>query len=220
MSGDGGVQGDGYLGMADPTTAGHISNAVTFLVNQVVNKNWTLTLGLVKAVRGGGIDSPAVVDVQPMVNEMDGRAQATPHGTIYNVPCFRLQGGAGALVVDPAVGDIGILAVASRDISSVVKNREPSNPGSFRTFDPADAMYIGGLLGAAPSRYIQIVENAISIVFSESVKAELSADGFTVTVGSVVLAVGTSGITLNGIPWATHTHAVTTAPGTTGPPNP
>jgi hypothetical protein len=217
MSGD--VPEDGYLGMADPTTGGHTVNALTFLINQVVNKNWTLTLGLVKAVRGGGIDAPAVVDVQPMVNEMDGRAQATPHGTIYNVPCFRLQGGAGAFVVDPKADDIGILAVASRDISSVVKNKAPANPGSFRTFDPADAMYIGGLLGASPGRYVQIGENAISIVFSESVKAELSEDGFTVTVGAVVFKVGADGIiSLNGIPWATHTHAVTTAPGVTGPP--
>lgn len=214
----GGVQDDGYLGQADPTTAGHINNAITFLINQVVNKNWTLTLGLVKAVRGGGIGSPAVVDVQPMVAEVDGRGQAEPHGTIYNVPCFRLQGGAGAFIVDPKADDIGILAVASRDISSVVANKAPANPGSFRTFDPADAMYIGGLLGATPDRYVQIGENAISIVFSESVKAELSTGGFTVTVGSIVLTVGTAGVTINGIPWATHTHEVTTAPGETGPP--
>lgn len=214
-----GAQSDGYLGLADPTTAGHINNAITFLVRQVVNGNWTLTLGLVKAVRGGGIDAPAVVDVQPMVNELDGREQSTPHGTIYNIPTFRLQGGAGAFVVDPKEGDIGILASASRDISSVVKNRAPANPGSNRTFDPADGMYVGGLLGSAPSRYVQIGENAISIVFSESVKAELSADGFTVTVGAVVFKVGADGlITLNGVAWGTHTHAVTTAPGETGPP--
>lgn len=215
----GGVQDDGYLGMADPTTAGHDFNAASFLVNQVLNKKWTLTLGLVKAVHGGGIGSPPTVDVQPMVNQLDGRMQATPHGTIYGVPTLRPQGGAGAVVVDPEAGDIGLLAFASRDISSVVKNRAPSNPGSLRTFDAADAMYVGALLGAAPSRYIRIAENAISIVLSESVSISLSGDGVAITAGSAVLRVGSDGfITLNGIQWGIHAHPVTTAPGTTGPP--
>lgn len=213
-----GVQDDGYLGMADPTTKGHINNALTFLINQVVNRNWTLTLGLVKAVRGGGIDSPPVVDVQPMVNQIDGRGQATPHGVISGLPVFRLQGGAGAFVVDPKVDDIGIVAFASRDISSVVKNKAPANPGSFRTFDPADGIYVGGLLGSAPAQYVQITENGVSIVFSDSVKVELSAGGVKVTAGSMVFEVTPAGITLNGIDWATHTHPVTTAPGETGPP--
>lgn len=213
-------QEDGYAGQADPTTGRNPFNALSFLVRQIVNGNWTLTLGLVKEVHGGGVGSPPTVDVQPMVNEMDGRGQSTPHGVIYGLPVLRLQGGAGAVILDPKAGDIGVLATASRDISSVVNNRAPSNPGSFRTFDPADGIFVGGLLGAAPTRYVQIGEDGISIVLSESVKLVLAEDGITLTAGSAVLKVGSDGlITLNGISWTTHTHGgVTTGAGVTGPP--
>lgn len=216
----GGVRDDGYRGQADPTTGANHFNAVSFLFAQLMNKNWTLTLGLVKAVSGGGAGaSPPTVDVQPMVNELNGDGTTTEHGVIYGLPVLRLQGGSGAVIVDPLAGDVGVLAFASRDISSVVKNRAPSNPGSLRTFDPADGMYVGGLLGAAPTRYIQIAEDRVSIVLSGSVKVELSADGVALTAGSATLKVGSDGlITLNGVDWATHTHAVTTAPGETGPP--
>lgn len=215
----GGVQDDGYLGTVDPTTRENVLNAISSLVSQIINKKWTLTLGLVKAVHGGGVGLPPTVDVQPMVNDLSGRDQPIEHKTIYGLPVLRLQGGDGAVIVDPKAGDIGLLAFASRDISSVVKNRAPSNPGSLRTFDPSDGMYVGGLLGAAPSRYIQIAEDRVSIVFSDAVKIELSSDGVVVTAGASVLRVGSAGVvTINGIAWATHTHAVTTAPGETGPP--
>lgn len=213
-----GVQSDGYLGQADPTVATDPYNAVAFAIQQVLNGKWTLTLGLVKGVHGGGVDQPPTVDVQPMVNQLSARGQPIAHGVVYGLPTLRPQGGTGAVIIDPREGDIGIMACASRDISSVVKNRAPANPGSGRTFDPADGMYLGSMLGSAPVQYIQITENKLSIVFSEAVKIELSSSGVVVTVGASVLNVSDGSFTINGIDWATHTHPVTTAPGETGPP--
>lgn len=235
-----GIQNDGYRGPMDPMTGANQFNAMSFLVTQIINKKWTLTLGLVKKVTGAAPDT-VTVDVQPMVNQLDGYGQATPHGTIYKLPTLRLQGGTAAVLIDPKEGDIGLMACASRDISSVVANKAPANPGSGRTFDPADGIYLGSLLGAAPTQYVQITENKLSIVFSDTVKIELSESGAVITVGSVTfnlssseavvtvggstlnissgsIAIASAAITLNGIDWSTHTHAVTTAPGITGPP--
>jgi hypothetical protein len=215
------VKSDGYTGQQNETTAADEFNAASFLVNQILSGKWTITLCIVKSVSGGGIEAPAVVSVKPMVNQVDGQNKATPHGTIFNIPAFRVQGGLGAFITDPAVGDIGLMACASRDISAVKANRAVSNPGSKRSFDPSDGLYLGGFLGATPQRYVQITDNVIKVVFSDAIKVDLSADGITLTAGAAVLNLATDGaITIGGIVWGTHQHAVTTAPGDTGPPIP
>lgn len=214
-----GIQDDGYMGQADPMVRTHIFNALSFLCGQVAAGNWTITLGLVKSVSGGGVNGPAIVGVQPMVHEVDGAGNPTPHGIINNIPAFRLQGGTSAIIIDPVVGDIGILACASSDISAVKNNKAPSNPGSFRTFDPADGMFIGGFLNAAPTQYIQITEDGINIVFPGGINITISSSGIEFAAGSASLFIATNGaVTINGIVFDTHQHAVTTAPGDTGPP--
>ncbi len=213
------VTSNGYTGREDPTTAHDTYNALTFLINQVLNGTWTITLGQVKSVTGGGVGSPPVVSVQPMVNQTDGQGNSTPHGIINNVPAFRLQGGAGAFIVDPVVGDIGLLAFAMSDISAVKQTKAPANPGSFRTFDPSDAMYFGALLGATPTQYIQITPEGITIQFAAGISITLGSAGITLQAGSAAILIANNGmITINGIVWDTHQHAVTTAPGITGPP--
>ena len=225
MAGD--VQSDAYLGQADPTTEASIYNALAFMVGQLMNGNWTVTLGQVKSVTGGSIDGPATVNVQPMVSEVDGYGNATPHGIINNIPAFRLQGGANGVVADPAEGDIGILAFASRDISSVIANKAPANPGSFRTFDPADGMFIGGMLGKALTQYLNFTTDGLELKDKNGFSLVTSASGYTLTDGNGnVLQTGAGGIAVtvagdfvvNGISVLLHTHAVTTAPGETGPP--
>ncbi|KML48199.1 hypothetical protein VL15_30575 [Burkholderia cepacia] len=119
----------------------------------------------VKAVTNAGSVSPVgFVDVLPLVNQLDGSDNAMPHGVIHNLPYFRLQGGANAVIIDPQVGDIGLAVIEDRDISSVKANRGPANPGSKRIFDMADGLYIGGFLNGAPSQYVQFSAAGISVV--------------------------------------------------------
>lgn len=108
----------------------------------------------VMAVHGEGLNPVGFVDVHPLVPMQDGFGKTYPHGTIYNVPYIRIQGGARAIICDPAVGDIGFIMIAGRDISNVKANRAESPPGSFRYNDFSDAVYIGGLLNASPQEYI------------------------------------------------------------------
>jgi hypothetical protein len=211
------VQNDGYMGIMDPVVPENEFNALSFLIGQIINKKWTATIALVKSVSGGGANAPVTVDIQPMVNQIDGNGNATPHGVINGVPVLRMQGGNSAFIADPVAGDIGIMICASRDISSVIANRAPANPGSFRTFAAGDAMYIGGLLGSAASQYVQITDSGINIVFPGGINISLSSTGITLTVGSMTFAITATGFAFNGLDYLSHSHAVSTAPGETGP---
>jgi hypothetical protein len=145
-----------YLGLARPADMGSHFNAIAFLIKAMTGQLWTATLVKVVAVTGGGgaVALAGTVDVQPLVNQLDGQDQATPHGTIFGVPYFRAQGGANAIILDPLVGDLGIAVFADHDISSVVANKGAANPGSRRRFSPSDALYLGGFLNAVPTQYL------------------------------------------------------------------
>jgi hypothetical protein len=147
----------GSYGLFDAGTTSNEFNATSFLIKAALLKLQTVTLVKVVGVNGAGIAPTGTVDVQPLVNQMTGNRVAVAHGVIYGVPFFRLQGGSSAWVCDPVVGDIGMCAFASRDISAVKSSKAVSNPGSQRTFDYADGLYLGGFINAAPSQYIQML---------------------------------------------------------------
>lgn len=153
-------------------------DALQFISRQVLNKVATATLVQVKAVQPGGTGPVGLVDVQPMVAQLDGYGNAVPHGTIFNVPYLRLQGGASAIIIDPVVGDIGLAWFASHDISSVKQTKKPGLPGSRRRFDWADALYMGGLLNGAPQQFIQIdPELGITITSATGKPVTINAPG-------------------------------------------
>ena len=133
------------------------------------------TATLVKVVgvtNDGGVSPVGFVDIQPLVNQLDGAGVAIPHGTIYKCPYARLQGGPNAIILDPQVDDIGIAVFAERDISSATANRSTANPGSQRRFDMADAMYLGGVLNGEPTQYVQFSDAGITISSPSAVKLE------------------------------------------------
>lgn len=154
----------GYTGAATKQAYGSSFNALDFLTRQVVSEKAFAGLVRVLAVQGGGVGAPARVMVQPMVSQADGLGNQTPHGEISNIPCFRLQGGAGAVVLDPLVGDIGIAVVCHRDHSTVKATGKIGGPGSHRENDWADGCYFGGFLGKTPTCYAWITETSIQLV--------------------------------------------------------
>jgi len=108
------------LGYQDPTSTGGAKNGLDFLVRQILAEVNTVTLLKVTAVTSAGGLAPAgLLTAQPLVNQLDGYGNSEPHGPLYGLMYFRLQGGSNAIIMDPAVGDTGIGAFASRDISSV-----------------------------------------------------------------------------------------------------
>jgi hypothetical protein len=185
----------GYKGLASPNSGEGQYNAINFLVRQILNGVRTATLvQIVSVTNSGGVSPVGFVDVQPLVNQLDGYSNAVPHGVLHHLPYMRLQGGANAVIIDPQVGDIGIAVFADRDISSVSANKAQSNPGSFRQFDMADGMYIGGLLNGAPTQFVQF--NSTGITITSPNKITLTAPAVqingTVTVTGDLTAEGTS----------------------------
>ena len=219
-------------GQQGPGTPANEFNALSFIVQQALLRMQTVTLVKVVAVHGAGVVPVGTVDVQPLVNQMTGNRQSVPHGTVYGLPFFRLQGGANAIICDPQPGDIGMCGFASRDISAVKSTKAAANPGSFRTFDYADGLYIGGFLGVAPTQYLKF-DNTAGVTLVSTVKVTIQApvielDGATsVTINTPTLnltpsgttVVGASGgsLTVDGRSFLSHTHTgVQTGGGNTG----
>jgi hypothetical protein len=109
------------------------------------------------------------VDVLPLVSQVDNNNEAIEPSVIFNVPYQRMQGGKNAIIIDPQADDIGICIFAMRDISSVKANKAPSVPPSRRSYDPADGMYIGGILNDVPDRYVEITDDGVKI-YAEKVQ--------------------------------------------------
>jgi hypothetical protein len=103
---------------------------------------------------------------------------------MYGLPYLRVQGGANSIIIDPQPGDIGIAVFASRDITNVKSTKAQANPGSFRTHDFSDGMYIGGLLNGVPTQYIKFSDTGIEIV---------SPNNLRMTVGSASVEIMESG---------------------------
>lgn len=226
---------EGYYGTQGPETRNNEFNAMEFVITQLLNKRNYTTLVQVMAVRSAGEVAPVgFVDVQIMLNQIDAAGNSMPHGIVNNVPYFRLQGGANAVIIDPQVGDIGMATFADRDISAVKANRAISNPGSKRRADIADGLYTGGFLNGAPTQYVRFTDSGIEVVSPTNITMRaptinmVGSESVTLQSASIVLdgpVTGTAGaafsgdVTGQGTSLHTHKHGgVQTGGGQTGVP--
>ena len=193
---------DGQFGQQGTSDASTEFAVLAFIVRQALGKVRTGVVVKVLAVHGGGVGVAPTVDVQPVVNQIDGIGTATAHGKIFNVPVARIQGGTNAIIIDPQVNDIGLMVVSDRDISAAkANNGAVSNPGSYRRHNLADGSYIGALLmPGTPNQYIIINTAGIKIVDSHGNVIQTTSAGITMTdANSNSIAMGSSGINLNGV---------------------
>jgi hypothetical protein len=155
----------GFRGLQQPTDAASDIGAISFVVWQILRTVAGARLVEVTSVtNSGGVSPVGFVDVLPLVNQVDGSDNAVPHEVVHNLPYFRLQGGANAVIIDPQEGDIGVAIIEDRDISSVKANKGQANPGSKRLFDLSDGLYLGGFLNKAPTQYFQFSAAGIAVV--------------------------------------------------------
>lgn len=133
---------------------------------QLITRLRTSYVGLVVAVsQNGDIAGIGTVDVKPLVAQLDAAGAVIPHATIHGIPYMRLHGGSNAVILDPQVGDIGIVSVCDRDISSVRTNMGEAPPGSLRKHDMSDSVYIATILAAnPPKQYVAFQADGIDIV--------------------------------------------------------
>lgn len=152
-------------GMLAPSDLWGRYNNLRFMIQQTISRIQTASVVKVMAcTNDGGVSPVGTVDVQVLVNQINGNGIPTPHVTMYSLPYLRIQGGANAIIMDPQVGDIGIAVFASRDITNVKSTKAQSNPGSYRMHDFSDGMYLGGILNGNPTQFVQFSSTGISIV--------------------------------------------------------
>ncbi|MBE8596880.1 phage baseplate protein [Xenorhabdus sp. BG5] len=152
------------VSLYDPqaTAGGALSQEA--IIWALIGKIGTVTICRVEKVRGGGVAPVGYVDILPLVQQVDGAGNVYENATIYNVPYFRYQGGANAVILDPKVGDLGICFTASRDISKVKRVKGSAPPGSKRRYDLSDSLYLGGLLNGTPNQYVHFLDSGINVV--------------------------------------------------------
>lgn len=218
------------------------ANTQQFLMSQFLMGKSFITLGVIASVSEDG----KVVSVKPMVEGFTGNGDINPNSVINGVPVWRLQRGSSAVIMPPVVGDIGMIAICDRDISAVKATKKPALPGSNRTHNYADAIYLGGVINAEPSQYIKFSDAGIDVVSPLDVnvngrnvainaegKASVNAPVIELN-GAVTQGKGTNGgnadfggsvtatgeVTGAGIKLSTHTHGgVENGGGETKPPS-
>jgi hypothetical protein len=194
-----GTGASGY-GQFQPSDGAHPYNINKFIVDQAIKQVVTAKIVRVMAVfnADGGAVSPSdtgqvgmtgKLSVQPLVGMQDGQGNTQPHGIINGIPFSRSQGGKNAVIMDPQVGDIGIMIVADRDSSAVKKNRDEGPPGSRRSHDIADGMYVCSLLNNnEPEQYVRFRDDGIELVDMHGNTVNTGPEGvlITDTTGSVI----------------------------------
>jgi phage baseplate assembly protein gpV len=214
------MSNDAIFGTQTPQVEGSDYNTIAFVIQQMLSKvNTCSVVQVVACTNSGGVSPVGTVDVQPLVNQMTGNRIAVPHLRVYKLPYVRLQGGANAVILDPQPGDIGIVVCSQRDITSVKASKAQANPGSFRMFNWADAIYIGGILNGTPTQYVAFAEAGVTVVSPSKVTIQAPAielDGDVTVTGTTT---GTGDGTFEGVSVKHHVHSgVTTGGSDTGPP--
>lgn len=206
------------------------SSTYNFIIANMLAKVQTITLVQVLSVtNSGGVSPVGYVDVQPMVHMLTGDRKTVACGVIHNVPYFRLQGGANAIILDPQVGDIGMCGFCSRDISSVKNNKTASAPQSLRRFDFADGLYFGGFLNGTPSQYVQFSAAGIKVHSPTEIELEapnIKFTGNTTTSGTAnqqgamtsTTITASGDVSSGGKSFLQHTHQENDSHGQTGTP--
>jgi hypothetical protein len=186
-----------YPGQMGSTDYASDENATAFAIRQHLARVRTALAVKVVAVHAGGQPDQWTVDVLPLAAMIDGAGKATQHGTVFNIPVMASSGANGAIIVKPAVGDIGLMVCADRDHSSVVRAKGPANPGSKRMHDLSDGFYLGGFGSInTAAHYIVADENGFTI------KGNITVTGAITATGGVTAGQGTGDqVTLQ-----SHTH--------------
>lgn len=209
--------GTGRAGQAGVNDGTDEFNAINFMIEQALGRISTMKIVKIMAVNNSGaVAAAGFVDVMPLTNQIDGVGNSIPHATIFNVPYVRLQGGKNAFIIDPVVGDIGIMICADRDASAVKANKAQANPGSKRRFSLADGFYIGGCLNGVPEQYFRFYDDGFEAVDKHGNKITSSASGVAIAAQGTLALSGTH-VTINGKDFALHTHTGGTLSGNTGP---
>lgn len=163
--------------------------------------------------------SEQTVDVQPMVMQITPDHKPVEHGTIYAIPYGLQRGGSAVLNIPPAVGDIGVVVFASRDVSRVKATKKQAAPATTRSHSLQDGFYLCTLWSDASAEHTIAVTPEDGISFTSSKVVTVNAKSkFTEDMEVIGTLTASVDVKAGNVSLTDHEHPVTNAPGTTGPP--
>lgn len=191
----------------------HDGRAQEWIIRDLIRKVHTATPVEVKAVYPT-TDRVGFVDVLPLIEDVDTNGAVIEQSLIYNVPYQRWQGGVSAVILDPAVGDIGLAVFAERDATALATTLQAGPAATQRAHSSADGFYFGGFLNGAPTQWIKFLAGGAGIDINTPGNLTLEAagsitmsSGGTTTVNAQGGFVVNANMTLNGTMTGTHTGA-------------
>ena len=157
MAENGQITDNNKRGIGDIYQATSPFNANNQQIASNIQKINTVFLAKIISVSTKGTEGTKTVTAQPLICQIDANGNALPSPKLVEIPHYRVQAGAGAFVVNPHVGDIGVFVCAKRDISKIKNGvNDPQTPASFRSFDLADSIMIATIHTETASTYIYI----------------------------------------------------------------
>lgn len=161
----------------------HEGRAQEWTIIKLIREIHTATPVRVLAVRPMS-DRVGFVDVIPLIEDTDTNDAVIEQAPIYNVPYLRAQGGPSAVILDPAVDDIGLGVFAERDASALATTLQAGPAATKRAYSSADGFYFGGFLNGAPTQWVKFLAGAAGIDIHTPGDLTLSAGGaITLTSG-------------------------------------
>ena len=187
MAENGQITDNNKRGIGDIYQATSPFNANNQQIASNIQKINTVFLAKILSVSTAGVGGTKTVTAQPLICQIDANGNALPSPKLVEIPHYRVQAGAGAFVVNPHVGDIGVFVCAKRDISKIKNGvNDPQTPASFRSFDLADSIMIATIHTETASTYIYIDPDSGTI----EIKAPES-----LTVNTAIATINASGST-------------------------
>lgn len=151
---------EAYFGQNTAQTNTSETNTRAFAAQQMMNLISTATLCKVDSITNKGeVSAVGTMSCTPLVNMLDGIGKSFKHGSVNKIIYCRLQGGKNAVILDPKVGDIGLVVFCDRDISAVKQAKKQANPGSGRRNDFADGVWVMTVLADAPETYVRFTDD-------------------------------------------------------------
>lgn len=203
----------------------HPGRAQEWIIQRLIRGIRTATLVKVTAVHPTA-GTVGFVDVMDLVQQQTTNGVVIDGAQMFRLPYLRMQGGQSAIILDPAVGDIGLAAFGQRDLSAAISTREPAPAPTNRAYDAGDGLYLGGFLNADPTQFIEFlptgginIEATGPVNVNASGAATLTAPSWTVS-GPVTFndPITAPEATINGVPVSTHKHISAPSGSPTGGP--
>ena len=144
----------GVTGHQDIADGGSSHNSERLHINAVQDERRHVVIVRVLKTYGGGVGAAPTVDVQPLINQVDGLGNPTNHAPIYGLPVSRVHSGNGAIISDPVAGDDYILSIPDRDISKYLASGQQASPDSKRRSSLSDGILHHAVRSPTPTQYV------------------------------------------------------------------